>query len=281
MSQSRESPNIKEEEEVEEELIGQEPEEGGSKTNPRLHQLKKRWHDKTSKALIKCMIKLDFHVKHSLCDGKGFKMGMAELHKDFISRPDIIRYAESQIDPDFSRRYKDIDYVRNKYYSLKSVFQRISERIVEKNLSPPYPYLHKYYHDLNKVFGSDAKLCFEKKKKRNINSGLVTRSNPPSPIMSPTPPLPTTSPIMTPAPSSPMLSTPPPMRSTPTATIPSLPTEPVDNVLNSILTELRTFNANFLYSVKATNKSRERIAAKDRKCRKKIAALDRKARRSE
>lgn len=275
------SPNIKEEEA--EELIGQEQEEDGSKINRRPHHYKKRWHDKTSKALIKCMIKLDFHTNHSLCDGTGGRMEMSVLHKDFISRPDIIRYAESQIDPDFSRRYKDIDYVRNKYYSLKNVYQRISEKITVKNLSPPYPYLHKYYHDLNKVFGSDRKLRLEKKKKRIINSRLVTRSNLPSPIMSPTPP--PTSPVMTPEPQPPISSTPPPrqapMLSASTMTTPSQPTEPADNVLNAILTELKTFNANFLYSVKATNKSREKIASKDRKCRKKIAALDRKARRSQ
>ncbi|KAI9366203.1 hypothetical protein BD770DRAFT_193 [Pilaira anomala] len=118
---------------------------------------KAEWDEATVKILLNCMIEKNFYNQYNKLDKSGKNNLWKALHKDFITKPEVIRYAESRVGEVFGNKYKNVKYVREKFSSLKREFRKVTTGILrDAGNGPPPSSRHPHFYALNKITKYDS-----------------------------------------------------------------------------------------------------------------------------
>ncbi|OAD75659.1 hypothetical protein PHYBLDRAFT_166889 [Phycomyces blakesleeanus NRRL 1555(-)] len=98
------------------------------------------WDDTTIMVLLRLIIETGFYVKH-LNGDSGRKASLwTNLHTEFCINPDVIRFAGTSAGHQFSLKYRDLKYVKERFQTVKKEFRKVVAGIQRTGSGGPPPH---------------------------------------------------------------------------------------------------------------------------------------------
>ncbi|KAL0097325.1 hypothetical protein J3Q64DRAFT_1828570 [Phycomyces blakesleeanus] len=83
------------------------------------------WDDTTIMVLLCLIIETGFYVKHLNSDSGRKASLWSNLHAEFCINPDVIRFAGTSAGHQFSLKYRDLKYVKERFQTIKKEFRKV------------------------------------------------------------------------------------------------------------------------------------------------------------